>query len=333
MEPLVLLTGGAGHLGSAILQALVAQGTRVRALLLPGQIPSQWMDERVEIFRGDVRDTACLNDFFNTNGQPFQVIHGAGIVSIASRYRQEVYDVNVGGTKNIVDACLRHEAQGLVYISSVHAIPDHIDGRVITEVGRFHSENVIGHYAKSKAMATQLVLNGAQAGLHASVVHPSGILGPYDLGRGHLTQMVVDYLKGHLTACIKGGYDFVDVRDVAAGVLACCQLGQAGECYILSNQFYEIIDVLNRLSQITGRKPLRTCLPLWFAQGSAPLAEAYYKILKQPPLYTSYSLYTLASKTHFSHEKATNELGYQTRPLEETLADTVAWLRQIGRVP
>ena len=164
------------------------------------------------------------------------------------------------------------------------------------------------------------------------VVHPSGILGPGDYGHGHLTQLVTDYLNGRLTACVKGGYDFVDVRDVAAGILAAADKGRKGECYILSNRFYSVRELLDTLHDVTGRKKIKTVLPLWFAKGTAPLAETYYKILRQPPLYTRYSLYTLTGNGRFSHEKADRELGYTTRDMQETLRDTAAFLVAQGRI-
>ena len=163
-------------------------------------------------------------------------------------------------------------------------------------------------------------------------MHPSGICGPYDYGHGHLTQLVQDFCTGRLAAGVDGGYDFVDVRDVAAGILACCERGRPGECYILSGRYCTVRDVRAMLHRITGRRRVRVMLPLWLARAAAPLSEQYYRLLRQPPLYTAYSLYTLSSGARFSHAKAARELGYTTRPFGTTLADTVAWLRRQGRI-
>ena len=186
--------------------------------------------------------------------------------------------------------------------------------------------------AKTKAAASQIVLNAVKQGLNASIVHPSGIIGPGDYGRTHLTQLVISYLNGTLTACVNGGYDFVDVRDVADGIISCVENGRAGECYILSNQFYTIQEVLDDLHEITGKRRLKSVLPLWFAKLTAPLAEVWYKMLRQPPLYTSYSLYTLESNGNFSHEKATQELGYHPRSMKDTLTDMAYWLESYNRI-
>ena len=179
---------------------------------------------------------------------------------------------------------------------------------------------------------TAYALAARARGLDVRVVHPSGICGPYDYGHGHLTQLVQDFCTGRLAAGVDGGYDFVDVRDVAAGILACCERGRPGECYILSGRYCTVRDVLAMLHRITGRRRVRVMLPLWLARAAAPLSEQYYRLLRQPPLYTAYSLYTLSSGARFSHAKAARELGYTTRPFGTTLADTVAWLRRQGRI-
>lgn len=333
MKRLYLVTGAYGHLGHTIVDELLARGENVRGLALPGDSIPAPVRRGLEIYQGDVCHPDSLAEFFHVD-EPCEmvVIHTAGIVSIASKFNQKVFDVNVVGTKNIVDMCRKTGVKRLIHVSSVHAIPEKAKGETVTEVSRFDYRKVEGLYAQTKAKATQIVLNAAASGLDAVVVHPSGILGPGDYGHGHLTQLVSDYLNGRLTACVKGGYDFVDVRDVAAGILAAVDKGRKGECYILSNRFYSVRELLDTLHEVTGRKKIKTVLPLWFAKGTAPLAETYYKILKQPPLYTRYSLYTLTGNGRFSHEKADRELGYTTRDMRDTLRDTAAFLIAQGRI-
>ncbi len=334
MGKVYIITGANGHLGNTIARKLVADNKEVRALVLPNDPVKSLDDVKCNIFYGDVTDKNSLEDIFNVKeGDETIVIHCAGIVSIASKYQQKVYNVNVLGTKNIVDMALTKNVSKFVYVSSVHAIMEPPKGKKITEVSDFNPDNVVGLYAKTKAEATNYVLSKSKEGLNACVVHPSGIIGPNDYGHGHLTQMIMDYLDGRLTACVKGGYDFVDVRDVADGVLRAVEHGKSGECYILSNQYFTVSDILNRLSKISGKKPIKTVLPLWFAKLTASLAEKYYKILKQPPLYTSYSLFTLSSNANFSHDKATKELGYINRNIDDTLSDTIDWLVEHDRVP
>ncbi|MDR0917429.1 MAG: NAD-dependent epimerase/dehydratase family protein [Oscillospiraceae bacterium] len=330
MSELYLVTGAAGHLGGALLRALAAQGKSVRALVLAGE--RHLPEGDVEIVYGDVCDTASLEPLFDAQGRELIVIHAAGIVSIASKFRQIVYDVNVTGTKNIVDMCVKHSVKKLVYVSSVHAIPEKRKGDVITEIARFNPDDVIGLYAQTKSEATQYVLDAAANGLDASVVHPSGIIGPGDYGAGHTTALIIDFCKKRLTSATNGGYDFADVRDVAGGIVACCARGRRGECYILSNRYVSVHDLLYIVHEVTGVREIKNFLPLWFVKLTAPLAETFYKLTHTPPLFTSYSIYTLNSNALFSHAKADAELGYTTRDLRETITDTVAWLREHGRV-
>ena len=334
MSEIYLVTGATGHLGNTIVRKLTDMGRRVRALVMQDDRNVSALPEGTEICYGDVRDRSSMENAFKTEaGQELIVIHCAGIVSIASRYDGNIYKVNVEGTKNVTDLCVAYRVKKLVHVSSVHAIPEKPMGETMTEIDHFDPDKVVGLYAKTKAEATQYVLDAAKAaGLDVSVVHPSGISGPYDCGHGHITQLLIDYCNGGLAAGVKGGYDFVDVRDVADGIISCCEHGRPGECYILSNRYISIPELFGIFSRVTGRKKIKTILPLWFAKATAGAAEMYYRIKKQPPLYTAYSLYTLSSNAQFSHEKAERELGYVPRDFTVTVRDTVQWLTENGRI-
>ncbi len=331
MNRLYCLTGATGHLGHAVAAQLLANGQRVRMLALPDDphIPPG----ELEICHGDVRDTASLKPFFTAPPDTaLTVIHCAGIVSIASRHDPRVYDVNVGGTQHVVGLCQAFQVDRLVYVGSVHAIPVAPDGVTMREPDSFDPSQVHGLYAQTKAEAAAVVLAAARRGLNASIVLPSGICGPGDYGRGHLTALVVDYCMRRLVVGLHGGYDFVDVRDVAAGIVACCQHGARGDSYILSNTYATVKELLTLLHEITGQRPVKHMLPDGLIKATAPLAERYYTLLKRPPLFTPYSLYTLKSNAAFSHDKATRELNYKPRDLKTTLTDTVNWLKAQGRI-
>jgi dihydroflavonol-4-reductase len=330
---LYIVTGAKGHVGNTVIKALLASGENVRALAVPQDRTKALYGLNIPIFEGDVCDPDSLEALFqHDKNDELIVIHTAGIVSISSKQDQKVYDVNVNGTKNIISMCKKYGVKRLVYVSSVHAIPEKPAGETITEVSHFDPDLVEGYYAKTKAEATQAVLDSVKDGLDAVVVHPSGIIGPNDYGRAHMTQMMIDYLDGRLTACIEGGYDFVDVRDVADGIIAAVDKGRSGECYILSNTYTDVATLLDNLHQLSGKRRIKTVLPRWFALATAPLAELFYKLLGQPPLFTRYSLYTLYSNANFSHAKATRELGYKPRSLRLTTLDTITWLLENKRI-
>ncbi|MGI6192479.1 MAG: NAD-dependent epimerase/dehydratase family protein [Christensenellales bacterium] len=330
MKELFIVTGACGHLGSTITAALAKGGHTVRAFALPDDPAAALNGISCEMVRGNVLDPASLEPLFDgAEDAKITLFHCAGIVSIGSARKKIVREVNVTGTRNVAEACKAHGAR-MVYVSSVHAIPELKKGETMTEVSAFDPKKVEGHYAKTKAEATALVLDMCKQGLDAVIIHPSGIIGPNDRAGGHMSQMVVDFLEGRLTAGVVGAYDFVDVRDVAESAILAAEKGRTGECYILSNRQYTVRELLNAAAAASGKKPLRIILPMWLAQVFAPLAELYYKLLRQPPLFTSYSMYTLQSNSSFSHEKAAKELGYSPRPLSETMEDTVSWLREAG---
>lgn len=329
MKKLYLVTGANGHLGSTLLRLLKKQSAEIRGLILPSEQPDE--TDGVRFIRGDVRDIQSLRPLFEgIKGREVVLIHTAGIIDISDQVSPLAYDVNVNGTKNILALCREYKVSRLLYVSSVHAIPEGDKSSVLHEVTHFSPDAVIGGYAKTKAEATQAVLDAARDGLDAVVVHPSGILGPYDRSGNHLVQLVTDYIKGKLPACVRGGYDLVDVRDVANGCLLALEKGRSGQCYILSNRHYEIRDMLHMVRQMAGGRRLPV-LPLWMAKAALPAIRLHAQRTKHRPLFTRYSLYTLNSNDKFSHDKATAELGYRPRDLLYTLRDTISWTRgQLG---
>lgn len=325
MKKVFIITGANGHLGNTLIRILKRWDVEIRGLILPEEPGTD--TKKICYIKGDVRNRESLRPLFeHTNGREVYVIHTAGIVDIGEKVSPLLYDVNVNGTKNMIVLCKEYGVKRLVYVSSVHAIPEKDSISVVSEVKHFSPDRVTGGYAKTKAEATQAVLDAAGSGLDAVVVQPSGILGPFDKSGNHLVQMVTDYIKGLLPACVKGGYDFVDVRDVAMGCVLAAEKGRSGECYILSNRHYEIKDVLKMVRLDVGGKRLAV-LPIWMAKALVPAMGWYAKLKKERPLYTAYSLYTLGSNDRFSHDKATKELGYQPRDLMKTIQDTVKWYR------
>lgn len=325
-EDIYLVTGAAGHLGSTVIRKLQEKGCRVRGLILPHETA---VVEGAGIFyvHGDVRDRDSMRKLFEGTGKKGTVvIHTAALISIAEKMPPDLYDVNVRGTKNVISLCREYHIKRLVHVSSVHAIPELPNGRRIQEIKEFSTRSVRGGYAKTKAAAAQAVLDAAARGLDACIVFPSGIIGPFDSGRNHLVQMVSEYMKGKLPACVKGGYDFVDVRDAAEGCLRAAEYGKRGEGYILSGHYCSIRRLLSMVSKELRRKKIPV-IPMPLARAAVPFIALYGKMTHQRPLYTSYSLHTLCSNGRFSNQKAKKELGYQTRSLEETVSDMVSWLQ------
>ncbi len=324
---LYIVTGAAGHLGEVILRILRNADCPARGLLLPGEngIPG----DHITYITGDVTKPETLDALFeNTGGADVIVLHCAGIVSIQKHVSPAIYQTNVTGTRNVIAKCKQYSVHRLVYVSSVHALPE-TKGAVIRETDHFSPDTVYGAYAKTKAEATQAVLDAAKDGLNAVIVHPSGIVGPFDTYKSnHLVQMMRLYLNHRLPAGVRGGYDFVDVRDVARGVLLAAQKGKPGNCYILSNRYISMREILDEMRLCTGRKRRLPLLPYAVARMFTPVCEWYAKLTYTRSIFTAYSIKVLFDRSYFSHNKATLELGYHTRRFSDTVRDTLAYLQQ-----
>lgn len=334
VKDIYIVTGANGFLGNNIVRVLNQKpDCQVRALVSSMDRADALKGLNCEFFEGDVTKPETLKEIFTVPADAkAYVIHCAAVVYIKSKPNPAVYEVNVLGTKHVAEKTLEINGK-MVYANSVHAIPELPNGETMIEIEDFDLAKVEGIYAKSKAEAAKYVLDMVKTrGLDACIVHPSGIIGPDDFKTSHLTQLIIDAATGRLKAGVKGGYDFVDVRDVTAGILSACVHGKAGECYILSGHYVSIPELFQMIAKATGRKPIKTFLPLWLAKLTAPLSEIYYSIKKQPPLYTKYSLYTLEANANFSHAKADRELGYTVRAPQTTIDDTVKWLKRVGRI-
>lgn len=324
LEVVYIVTGVTGHLGNVVVRRLLKQGKHVVGLLLPEE-KCPFPD--MEAVRGNVREKKSLRPLFRKDKKQI-VIHCAGLVSISSFDGLELWNTNVIGTRNMADLALEYGVEKFIYVSSVHAIQEQPNDQTITETQEFCTERVHGDYAKTKCSATNYVLETVKRGLPACIVHPSGIIGPYGSGKGQMSVVLRKYLKGQLPAGVLGGYDFVDVRDVAKGILACCDYGKTGECYILSGHYYTVKEFLRLAGSAVSRKPPFFYIPpKWLETVSGCWEQFQHKIGKKT-VFTPYALYTLNSNGNFSHAKATQELRYHPRSKEQTIRDMVRWILQ-----
>ena len=337
-KTIYLLTGAAGYLGSNISRSLIAQKKTVRALVLKGDPAMAQVPKEAEIIPGNIVDPASVEEFFNIensspNGAEIIVIHCASMVTVSPELSEKLTSVNVTGTKNILDACIKHKVKKLVYISSTGAIPELPHGELIREVSSFVPDGIVGGYGKTKAIATQLVLDAVKEhDLDASIIYPSGISGPNDYGNGYFTNFIIDYVSGKMPAGIAGSFNAVDVRDLAEGVIACAEKGRKGEGYIMSNSVVSMRDVFRFVSKYTGKKEVNLMLPAPAANALAAVSSFISLFTKKPPMLTTFAIYNMTRNNAFSCEKAKRELGFRTRPFEETIRDMVIWLHNDGRI-
>jgi len=317
-----LVTGATGHIGNVLVRELVTRGQKVRALTMPAEDLTPLKDLEVECIEGDVLDAQTLATAFQGVEN---VYHLAGIISIMPGKNDLLKLVNILGTRNIIHAARTAGVRRLTYTSSIHAIRRMPHGITIDENIPFDPQHAISSYDLSKAQASLDVLQAAQAGLDAVIVCPTGVIGPYDYRRSEIGQIILGCVQKMPQVYIDGAYDFVDVRDVAQGLIAANEKGKKGETYILSGEQVTVRRLLETVWKFTGKRfpPLR--IPLNMARFFTIFTPFYYRLLQLKPRLTPYSLETLLSNSKISHTKAQRELGYKPRPFTESVADTVKW--------
>lgn len=322
----VCLTGATGHVGYAILKELQNYDDRDVRILLRKD-PGIFDGLLCEKVKGDITDYDSLVKAFE--GCEI-VYHVAGCVEIKPGNEDFVYKINVNGTKNVVKACHACGVKRLVYMGSVDTYIPLPDNQKMTEIYKYEPDRLEGAYAKTKAEATQFVLDeNGRDGLETVVCQPSACMGPYDFKVSSVGSMIRMFSSGKFPITMTfGGYNFVDVRDVAKGTVAAGDKGAPGSVYILCNQSCTVDDFIRKLAAACGNKPPKIKLGKTIIDIAAPIMEVYYKVAKKTPLFTRYAVRKLCSNCNFSYEKAAKELGYAPRPLDESLRDTVKWIKE-----
>lgn len=316
-----LVTGATGHIGNVLVRKLLERGEKVRAMILPGESRESISGLNVDTVEGDVLD---LDSVFESMRGIKGIFHLAGVISIMPGANPFVRKVNVEGTKNILHAAREKKINKLVYTSSIHAIQRVEDG-VIDENIPYDMNNPYGAYDRSKAEATLEVLHAAQTGLEAVVACPTGVIGPYDFRGSMMGAVIHDAATAKPTLYVDGAYDFVDVRDVADGLITAAEKGKRGESYILSGHKISVRYMLETVREVTGRNFFQMKIPFDLAKFVAMFTPMYYQMANSTPRFTPYSLEVLKSNSNISHAKASRELGYHPRTLYESIRDTVKW--------
>ena len=322
---MTLVTGAAGHLGNALVRELVERGDGVRALALPGEDCSCLAGFGVEIVRGNTLDPASLVAAF---AGVETVYHLAGIISILPGRDALMRQVNVIGTANVLRAAREARVGRLVYVSSIHALRRLPQGVTIDESSPFDPHNAAGEYDRTKAEASLLVLQEARRDLDAVIACPTGIIGPYDYRESEMGRLIRGFLKPGPRAIVRGGFDFVDVRDVAHGLVLMREQGRCGEVYILGGSFISFTDLIAEARRGSADHSRGVVVPHLLALAAAPITALANRLAGRAPQFTRYSLETVAGRVDISHAKASRELGWQPRPIAESIADTVRWWRE-----
>jgi dihydroflavonol-4-reductase len=321
---LAVVTGGGGRLGNVLVRRLLETGQRVR-VLEPGNRPQSLEGLDIDFVSGSV---LASDDVAKALEGVDLVYHLAAKIDLRPKKDPMMVPINVDGTRTVVEACL---AQGvrLVHTSSHHAVVREPLEEPLTEERPLALDEKC-EYHRSKAVGETIVLDACARGLDATIVNPGSMIGPYDYEPSMIGAALIDMYFGRVPVLLELLSDYVDVRDVADGMIAAAEKGRVGERYFLTGDVIPIMEMVSLYGELTGAKVPTRALPLWFGWVLLPFALAGSAITKKDPFITADMLRASVSNAVVSRDKAHRELGYTIRPLRESLADAVEWYRQRG---
>lgn len=325
----ILVTGGTGFVGAAVLRRLAADGCPLRALVRPAGDQRNLQGLEVELVEGDLTDPASLA----------RAVKGCtGLYHVAADYRlwtrdsADMFRANVDGTRNILMAAAEAGVSRMVYTSSVATLGLGADGVPGDEDTPVIFEDMIGPYKQSKFLAEAEVKRlVADRGLPVVIVNPSTPVGPGDVRPTPTGRMIVEAAAGRMPAFVDTGLNVVHVDDVAAGHVLAFERGAAGDRYVLGGENMTLREILADIAGISGRAAPKVCIPHDLIMPVAYVAEAWTRLTGgTEPFVTVDGVRMARKKMYFSSDKARRALGYRSRPAHEALADAVGWFRANG---
>ena len=323
-----LVTGAAGFLGSHVTRQLVARGDDVRVLMRPSSTNRAIADLSLEYVTGDLRDPASLDRAMK---DVKRVFHVAADYRLWARREQDIYDSNVGGTKNLLDAAKRAGVEQLIYTSTVATIavdrPQHPN-----EFTDARLEEMVGHYKRSKWLAEKEALSAAKNGLPVIVAMPTTPVGPWDWKPTPTGKIILDFLNGKMPGYVETGLNFVGVEDCAAGHLLIAEKGKVGERYLLGGQNLTLKQMLDALSKITGLPAPKLKIPHGLALGVAYASTVFSRLLGREPGIPVEGVKIARHMMFVDCSRAQRELGFKAGPVAAALERAVRWYEANGYI-
>jgi dihydroflavonol-4-reductase len=321
-----LVTGAAGFLGSHVARQLVARGEDVRVLMRPSSNNRAISDLSLEYVTGDLREAASLERAMNGVNRVF---HVAADYRLWAKNPKDIYDSNVGGTKNLLAAAKKAGVEQLIYTSTVATIA--VDRPELpNESTQAKLEEMIGHYKRSKWMAEQEVLRAAKNGLPAIVAMPTTPVGPWDWKPTPTGKIILDFLNGKMPGYVETGLNFVGVEECAAGHLLVSEKGKIGERYLLGAENLTLKGLLDLLAKITGLRAPTVKIPHGVALGVAYVESAFSRLIGKEPQIPVEGVKIAQHKMFVDCSRARKELGFQPGPVAAALERAVRWYRANG---
>jgi dihydroflavonol-4-reductase len=323
-----LVTGASGFLGSHVARQLVARGEEVRVLMRPSSTNRAIADLSLEYVTGDLRDPASLDRAMKGAKRVF---HVAADYRLSAKRKRDIYDSNVGGTKNVLEAAKRAGVEQLIYTSTVATIA--VDRpQLPNEFTDAKLEEMIGHYKRSKWMAEQEARNATKAGLPLIIVMPTTPVGPWDWKPTPTGKIILDFLNGKMPGYVETGLNFVGVEDCAAGHLLAAEKGKAGERYLLGGENLTLKGMLDILSKITGLRAPRMKIPHGLALGVAYANTVFSRLIGREPGIPIEGVKIAQHMMFVDCSRAQRELGFKAGPVAAALERAVRWYEANGYI-
>jgi dihydroflavonol-4-reductase len=325
-QDLVVVTGASGFVGSAVVEKLLAEKARVRAIVRPTSARIPRPRDGVEVALADMRDAEAMKAAMR--GARF-LFHVAADYRLWAKNPKEIIEANVEGTRAVMAAATAAAVERVVYTSSVATLAPMGDAAA-DETAVLAERDAVGAYKRSKIAAERLVEILIAGGLPAVIVNPSTPIGPRD-GRPTPTgRILIEAALGRMPAYVDTGLNLVHVDDVAAGHLAALKIGQIGERYILGGDDVTLGRMLADIAALVGRPPPRVKLPRAPLYPLALVTEGVAQITGREPFLTLDGLRMAKKKMFFTSAKAERELSYRHRPYQEAIKDALDWFKQAG---
>lgn len=321
----VLVTGASGFIGSHLIHKLTQQGFSVRAFILPETQKNFPLTEnqKVETYFGDIRD---YDGVFKAMQDCDYVFHLAAHCDLWASDRRIYKDINVSGTKNICKAAEKRGIKKLVFTSSCETLAGYQQKNSVNKTEEHFEREPLGPYAHSKLMAEKEVYKYIQKGHHSVIVHPTLPLGPNDWAPSPVGQLIRLFLKRKIKFYYPTGFNFVDVRDVATGLILAAIKGKSGEHYVFGGQNFTLKDFFEKLQNLSNIPAPKRSIKYSLAYITAALMELFADwISHKKPMATREGVKAARQPLYFSSAKANRELGYEPRDIDEALKEEVAF--------
>lgn len=322
-----LVTGVSGFIGYHVASRLRARGLVVRGLVRPSSPTSHLEPLGIELIRGDITDPASVREALKGCDYLF---HVAALYTFSAPDPREIYRTNVEGTRIVLEEA-RH-VRRIVHTSTVGALGLLPDGSPADEETPVSESHMIGHYKTSKYRAEEIALRLARSGVPIVVVNPTAPVGPFDLKPTPTGKMIVDYMKGKMSAYVDTGLNLVAVEDVAEGHCLAAERGRIGERYILGNSNMHLREIFGELEKLTGIPAPAVRLPHWIPIAAAAVSTGWAKLRKRTPALSLEEVRLSRKYMYFSSRKAVDDLGLPQSPPVEALGRAVRWYRENGYV-